>query len=618
MIVGLSLLIVVLEKLVKVSTSASRFGIGGITAKALQRKFASIKTKEHLLLLARVARLIFVAVVVFMPLASVWYSFLDSAFGDGVFGFIVKDIPGDDEQSLPLAQKDPVCSIDDSTTVSAVTCEVSKSSKPEEIKLPHPPKRRLHKSATVSDIITPVAKATEKKLGNMQFVSAISCFLEERSSSQHHPRAITLDETEEKVQVILKAIPQDTVESSNQARLSKTSDASDGNISIVEDNTLPEEIVSSDAQPAANVLNEFEEELQFVLKAIANGTSKSPNKDRISKTSDASDDNIAIVEGDFETHRNSIFPSRKRKYRGVLNKDSLEFYKKGSDKLIFSTPIHSLSHERIEPKMEKNSRPQFRIDTRNDGKMSFRVNGGPACEKLVNVINKKVAEKKAMDRPKSQLCISEVICEALKGLKPEEMKLPHPSKRRLHKSATVSGDLQTRRNSIFPSRKRKYRGVLNGDSFELYKKGSDKLIFSTPIYSHDRIELKREKNSRAKFQITIRNYGKVSFRVNDGPTCEKLVNLINKKETQKESMDGQKSQLRSSEVTCEVSKDSKPEEMKLPQPPKRRLNKSTTVSVTSEPQPPKRRLNKSTTVSVTSEAPKGLKPVEMKLPQPPK
>eukprot|EP01083_Nonionella_stella_P163022 535716_1 len=94
MIVGLSLLIVVLEKLVKVSTSASRFGIGGITAKALQRKFASIKTKEHLLLLARVARLIFVAVVVFMPLASVWYSFLDTAFEDGVLGFIVKLILG--------------------------------------------------------------------------------------------------------------------------------------------------------------------------------------------------------------------------------------------------------------------------------------------------------------------------------------------------------------------------------------------------------------------------------------------------------------------------------------------------------------------------------------------
>eukprot|EP01083_Nonionella_stella_P025271 69626_1 len=433
--IGLLIVTVVVEKLTILATSKSRFGIGDIIANG---KFAPIKTKQHQLV-ARVARMIFVAVAVFMPLASVWYSFLDSAFGDGVFGFIVIRISQETMNSLYHWPK-KILSVQ-LTIVRQFLRLPAKSRRvrsPRRYKLPHPPKRSLHKSATVSDIITPVAKATEKKLGNMQFVSAISCFLEERSSSQHHPRAITLDETEEKVQVILKAIPQDTVESSNQARLSKTSDASDGNISIVEDNTLPEEIVSSDAQPAANVLNEFEEELQFVLKAIANGTSKSPNKDRISKTSDASDDNIAIVEGDFETHRNSIFPSRKRKYRGVLNKDSLEFYKKGSDKLIFSTPIHSLSHERIEPKMEKNSRPQFRIDTRNDGKMSFRVNGGPACEKLVNVINKKVAEKKAMDRPKSQLCISEVICEALKGLKPEEMKLPQPLKRRL--SVTSEGD----------------------------------------------------------------------------------------------------------------------------------------------------------------------------------
>eukprot|EP01083_Nonionella_stella_P180046 640987_1 len=179
-------------------------------------------------------------------------------------------------------------------------------------------------------------------------------------------------------------------------------------ISIVEDNTAPEEIVSSDAQPAANVLNEFEEELQFVLKAIANGTSKSPNKDRISKTSDASDDNIAIVEGDFETHRNSIFPSRKRKYRGVLNKDSLEFYKKGSDKLIFSTPIYS--HDRIELKREKNSRAKFQITIRNYGKVSFRVNDGPTCEKLVNLINKKETQKESMDGQKSQLRSSEVTC----------------------------------------------------------------------------------------------------------------------------------------------------------------------------------------------------------------
>eukprot|EP01083_Nonionella_stella_P025275 69633_1 len=188
--------------------------------------------------------------------------------------------------------------------------------------------------------------------------------------------------------------------------------------------------------------------------------------------------------------------------------------------------------------------------------------------------------------------VSVVTSEAPKGLKHVEMKLPQPPKRRLNKSATVSVTSEAPKG-------------LKPVEMKLPQPPKRRLNTSATVsvsalidsFSHDRIELKREKNSRAKFQITIRNYGKVSFRVNDGPTCEKLVNLINKKETQKESMDGQKSQLRSSEVTCEVSKDSKPEEMKLPQPPKRRLNKSTTVSV-------------------TSEAPKGLKPEEMKLPQP--
>eukprot|EP01083_Nonionella_stella_P030225 82897_1 len=75
--------------LTKLVTSAVCFGIGDITAQALERKFAPTKAKQRHNL-ARTARMVVVAVTVFTPLASLWYAFLDSAFGDGVFSLMVK------------------------------------------------------------------------------------------------------------------------------------------------------------------------------------------------------------------------------------------------------------------------------------------------------------------------------------------------------------------------------------------------------------------------------------------------------------------------------------------------------------------------------------------------